>query len=478
MTSINNGYKSVNGGLDEDQQALLDQLGVENSVPQLSQDPISQATPEPVAPMSVETNPNYLKEFISKYASQPDAKQSSSSKSSVTQKGSFSPQGVHEAGTTIAPQAQEASLEELMRQAQEEDKQTRFIAGIMRAGEQLNQGMSGVQATHVGSKAMEEQGTAGQKRLDALLEKRDKDKKNKDEQGLRDPNSTISKQIKELYFTVTGMKPDPSMSAFSLGQQGVDTNKMIGYLQAEKLRRMQTDMLKTTREDKSIDSSYDLTDKIRKNYDPDLFAGRTAGAVEGRKINSVLHALNAAMPNGVDMSEESLNKLTAPQMTELAVGMATSLSPLGTPTREVIHDLKAQSTVGDLMKKASELFNLPKGMNQGKFAKLIIQQLLSQSQQSADIIAPIQTNVRKQAEDLLNKGRISKEQFENITSNDIYKKLEPYKELLHERAIRRGTQPTNQASGPAAGTIVHQAGKHYKFLGGDPKDGKNYQEIQ
>ena len=224
-----------------------------------------------------------------------------------------------------------------------------------------------------------------------LNTKREQEKKflsAKEEKESQDPNSKISAEYRR-FAGMLDMEVDPQASASSLAK----LTPLIEKFQDRKMQIQSREDLaregaanRAAMRENALGSRRDVTETkdaeaFRKAYDPQLASSRSVLGKEASRYVQSQHAMNLIKDVG-DLSE-----ITPMQKRELAVALATMLSP-GIPHESTIHALDEKTLNGELASMVQKVTGAPASTN----TKGLTQQLKTSVQNQQKVSA---ANIRK-----------------------------------------------------------------------------------
>jgi hypothetical protein len=223
--------------------------------------------------------------------------------------------------------------------------------------------------------------------------KRDQYKKflgNKEEKDKNDPNSAASKTMRDALAGMGVKIPENASYATmeKLAPQLMKNKEFQMKLEEMKLKREELGIVKQAAAGSKADllASKDA-EAFRKAYDPQLASSRSVLGKEASRYVQSQHAMNLIKDVG------DLSKITPMQKRELAVALATMLSP-GIPHESTIHALDEKTLNGELASMVQKITGAPASTNTAGLTKQLKTSVANQQKVSAANIKKSQEAIK------------------------------------------------------------------------------------
>jgi len=128
---------------------------------------------------------------------------------------------------------EETDYLKMLMSAQQSDNQLRFVNNLLRAGTTIGAAIAGVKPDYSGVDALEKQ-ISGTSQVKDLMKTEAAQRQLDDEKALRDPNSSVSKNLRDL-LVKAGYPTDKNISAKNLKDMGVNIYNLLGQRQAAEI---------------------------------------------------------------------------------------------------------------------------------------------------------------------------------------------------------------------------------------------------
>jgi hypothetical protein len=150
--------------------------------------------------------------------------------------------------------------------AQQSDNQLRFVNNLLRAGTTIGAAIAGGKPDYSGVDALEKQ-ISGTLQVKDLMKTEAAQRQLDDENALRDPNSSISKNLRDL-LAKAGYPADKNISAKNLKDMGVNIYNLLGQRQAAEIAaESRRDAVVARTEDKARTEITSMVNNFTKSKD-------------------------------------------------------------------------------------------------------------------------------------------------------------------------------------------------------------------